>query len=385
MLFRNIENYLGFVPGRVLPKLNEYIKTLNTKRLLLEERYTASYGNESNCIKLLHYLLASDIMGDLLKKSSDIDRYFDVIQPSEDDISNIFDATSSGKIYQNMFIKKSAITCEEYLLPVKTLNPLQYFPMDKGWSHWKKVRPVRLVDINSHELTFNTVGDQVYFKKDHPTYAIITIDTGALLLQYTNFLLEKDINHDDVSLPTYIHQHVTISLVEDLQNLWLRNQYLKIIDAPYYSTVRETDVNKYITDVMYGHIGSEYTQSMIDIYSLIKQCKDGTMTPEMLIGSLQTSRGSVTWYLYDMVNHCSLPDLRQYMWMVYLRDIRWIELISKVYKLNRDYIGTRNLMNTLKREIPIIANMKIQNNIRSSRTRALLEVDMNTRLQQLLN
>ena len=164
MLFRCFETYLlTNVQPRVMPHFKTYIETLNTKRELLTERNINAPGYESNIIVLLRKILADADIPALLRKTSDLDRYLDILIFTTPSLNNIFDAVTTGLTFSDMAIRRTTPRTEEFFIPVSCQDPLALLPFDRGWDYWQKVKPLRLVDIDSSELTFATYQDQIYF------------------------------------------------------------------------------------------------------------------------------------------------------------------------------------------------------------------------------
>ena len=380
MLFESLNKFIDVnTPGRVLVKLKNYIDTLNTKRELMNSRYSNEQGYESNAVRLLRKILADADINILLRKNNDLDSYADILQYTVQDLNNIFDTNATGLMYKDVFVRKTPTSCEEIIIPVSTDDPFRLLPFNKGWSAWKYVKPVRLVDINSNELTFNTYQDQIVFKSDYPSRAIFTIDVVALVLQYVNYV--KTFN-ENISVPVYIHQHVLTSILEDLENMWLRNRYLTMLDTAHDKLSR-IDINTLMTDSMYGSVGLELPQAMEELHGMLRSAINGSITPLVVLSSLLMSTTNIPKYLSSLLANTIIPELRQYTWVEYLRDATWLDLLMKVYGLNPNFLQSKNFSIALNRDIPIyLSNNKISRYCHSANIRQFIETDIQNRLNK---
>ena len=354
MLFRSLNPFISTtIPGRIIPKLNNYIDTLSTKIQLISDRYTPMQGNESNGVRLLKKIISVSSIDELLTYNSDYDRYMYVLQYTSSDLDNIFDTNATGNIYKDMFIKTSGSLCEEAILPVRCDSPTTTLPFNQGWDKWKLVRAVHIVDVDSMELSLETYMDQVVYRTDIPSRAVITIDTTALVLQYVNYLNSNDTDKN-ISIQVYIHQCVLPGILEDLGNLWLRNIYSSYI----CKVVPDIITTGIIAGSTYSWAGNSYPQAMESLSTYIDSCQSGNITPIALLSSLRMlgTYDTVPKYLANILDTTTVEDLRQYKWAEYLKDIGWLDLIQFVYGLNPNFVSSRNLRNVLSRDIPFISD-----------------------------
>lgn len=375
MLFRSLSTYIqNSTQIRVLPHLNNYINTLNIRRGIITERYTNTVGYESNFIVLLRKILADANIQKLIKKSSDLDIYLDDLSYTHNDLDSIFDPVTTGLTFSDMLIAKHpGPKTEEFLIPVQCTDPFKSLPFDQGWNAWRSIKPIRLVDIDSLELTFNTYQDQIIFKKDYPTRAVITIDTTALVLQYINFLKSDT---SGIFQPEYLHRYVLIYLLEDLQDIWLGNIYNKLVTDSDIDKNNNININEMMGDHYYGYVGTEFPTAVKELISYIKSVKNGTILASVFIKSLATSDTDVVSYLKNLLDTTSIDDRRQDQWMEYLRDIRWLTLFYNVFQLQPNFVETKNLKTSLRRDIPILFSMRIWSNVKDDKLSSFIKADL---------
>ena len=380
MLFRALDTFLlSHVNTRVTPHLDTYIETLNVRRGILTERYETSPGYESNIVVLLRKILADADIPSLLVKSSDLDCYYDTLVYTTPSLNSIFDAVTTGLSFYDMAIRRSEIHTEEFFIPVQCRDPVATLPFDQGWDAWQSVRPLRLVDIDSLELTSATYQDQIVFTKLHPTRAVMTIDVVALVLQYVNFLRS---NTQVMDQPEYLHHYVLVSLLKDLDDLWLGNVYTAMLAAPAWSTKNPSEniTKQLIGDGFYGYKGTELPTALRELANMITACRNGSVTPAVLVASLPLTSCCVPDFIKQLIATTSTDDRRQTYWMEFLRDYRWLELLYQAYQLQPNFVASKNLYTSLRRDIPLIFNKRFWNNCRNQKVSNFIQ----TELQELL-
>lgn len=382
MLFRGIESYLlNYVTPRSMPHLTAYIDTLNVRRGLLTDRISSAAGFESNLIVMLRNILANAEIPLLLNKPSDLERYYDILVYTTPRLNAIFDAVTTGLTFHDMAIRRSPAHTEEFFIPVSCRDPSTDLPFDQGWDVWQTVKPLRLVDIDSLELTFSTLQDQIVFSKISPSRAVMTIDVVAMVLQYIAFLSVDD---QSFSQPEYLHRYVMVHLLQDLEDLWLVNVYDRMIADPDSSANPKVCLSHIQYETQYGFPGVELLSALQEISTLISTCRRGSITPAVVLRSLLLSHESVPGFLETLLNTTTTDERIQSNWMEYLRDIRWLKLMYDVYQLQPDFVATKNLKNNLKRDIPILIAMRPWMHARSPTVRNFMEHDFKNRLAALI-
>jgi len=384
MLFHGLYHYAKPMPGKILPKLNNYIDTMNTRRLFITSRHVNAEGFESAAVRLLRKILADAPMHLLLQKADDFSRYLDIVHPIKSDLDDIYDPNSTGIQHRGVFVHSSN-KCEEFIFPIQMADPIKQMPMEGGWGAWMDMRPVRLLDADTDELSLHFTHDQLYFRTHPPRRAVIGIDVECLVLQYTNYCLATS-KIDRLTVQEYLHRYVMIGLLEDLQVLWLRNRYLDVLTNPIYSHSSRIDVNEHIYDNLYGYIGTHYPGAIQEVFSLFQNCKKGAVAPAVVLSSLRAVSGDMSTYFTGLADLTQVDSGRQTLWYEYLRDIGWVKLILALYQTQPNYPQTVNLIRLLKRDIPLALNMKFWANCKSSSVRDHIEAeitDLNTSLQTM--
>jgi hypothetical protein len=285
---------------------------------------------------------------------------------------NIFDANSTGNIYRNTFSKSDLFRITEFILPVESTNYIKTLPLDKDWSHWDNLRPLRLIDHNSNEFTLNVIKDRVRFKTNPPSYAVFTIDPILLGFMYFKYLKEHNFE-PPYSPQLYLHRYVTIGLMDDMQDLWLRNELLYLFTIDDFKDFDIYRGMKASNDGLYNYVGLQYTSAMKNVWEEIQKIKDGRSRPEKFLGSLELVSGSVAEICKNLMDEVHIPYLRQYTWQRYVRDRRWVELIIKAFMINPDYHNTIRLKRILFIKGQVVERTRFWDQIRDIPTRRFVQ------------
>ena len=340
------------------PKLEQYIATLTTRRVtIVGQRYAKTPGRESAGVVLLRHALALADPESLRRTwANDLQRYTQGLLPIAPGVERLFDPVTTGVVRERLFVAKSPSgrSTTEIVIPVQMEDAIRQLPMNLGWSTWRNVKAVRLIDIRSNELTFNTYMDQIHFLSDPPSLAVFTVDVVALALQYAKYLdFHNGVPPD--SIPEYIHKYVlNFQLLEDLQNLWLRNRYLHLIKNPHLGAFDRTDITASIYHNIYGYIGVQYTAAMEELYQVIIRTKAGVTPPERILASLPMASGKAPAYFRDLSLSTQMLSVRQSGWVEYLRDLPWLKLAYHTYALNPEYVGYQNFMRHFARDLGLL-------------------------------
>lgn len=346
-------------------KLEQYVTTLTTRRIqIVGQRYSQTPGRESRGVVLLRHALAFAEPQSIRERwSNDIDRIASGLLPIVDDIERLFDPVTTGTLREEVFIARRAGLTTEVLIPARSDDPLQRLPIGKGWAAWQYVKPIRIIDIQSNELTFNAYMDQIVFKHDQPPMAVFAIDVVALVMQYVKYLdLYNGAPPDTVQ--EYLHKYVlSDSLLEDLQNLWLRNRYLHMLKNPDVKITGNDDITASIYHGIYGYIGTQYTQAMEEVQRMIKRYQHGTTVPDRVLASFVVSDGKLPAYVQQMRAATSIPNTRQHYWVELLRDLTWLHFVYHTYSLNTDFVGYTSFMRQFKRDVGLLMNTRFWTSI----------------------
>lgn len=381
MLDRAKSVYLPSASPFALPRLRNYVDDLSRHRRRISDRYSTAPGYVSGGVNLLRHILSIATDNGLFTYKDDLSRFTKLLTHIQKDMARTFDAVTLGNIRTNTFIQSSkGITCKEILIATRYINPITALPFGKDWEHWKHVKPVRLLDFDSGELTFKTYQDRVSFTEDPPTYAVIAIDPVALAMQFAAYhQYVEDVKR--VGVTEYLHRYVlNYGIMRDLQNLWLRDRYITAITSNnklnHYSVT-----NKLHKAGIYGYIGADYTVAMLSVDPLIDLAKSGQMAPATLLSSLCMSSGTISTYYQNL----SLATNTMYIgvqssWVEYVRDRKWLELSYHAHALNKSSVWYKNFINALRRDLPMMYDDSPWNFIRDPVLKALIKADLSDKM-----
>lgn len=350
MFFNRLYNFIGNSPGKTLPKSITYIKEMTIRQQLMFDRYRKALGIDTQAVRLLRNIVAVVNIPRLLEERNDTYRFMNTLINTKDEMDRLFDPTYSGVKIKETFVNKNSY-CDEIVIPIQSNNYTRTLPFNQGWDHWKKVRPVRVLDHDSRELTTNYVNGYITFKENHPSYMVIGIDTIALILQYINYLATAD--KKEYNLTSYFHKYVMTGMIEDLQDIWLRNQYLDLIKNTNYKTSDYVDVIQITKDSMYGYLPGGYTHLLNEVFNEIKNCRNGNVTPLTFLASLRMTQSNALQYIRTFSDETEVEQLKQSMWAEYMKDRTWIQMIFEIYRLQPTFVQTENLMKMLDRDISL--------------------------------
>jgi hypothetical protein len=373
MLLRRIMNVYqtGNTPI-FMGKLTGYVSTLNTRRDILEKRFAALTGYESQGVVILRHILGQADIPALLTYDSDISRYAYGVAPILNDLERIIDPVTTGIVRKDLFIRNTSHTTLEVLVPVTRADPLRSLPMDAGWDAWATVRTVRLLSMDSAELTFHAYQDQIHLRHDMPSVVVIAIDIAALCLQYAAYRRTHPEAEDSVQ--AYLHQYVLMNgFLEDLQNLWLRDRYLRMVQGDLTPEMSKPELHQHIRNNVYGYIGSQYPAAMEEVYALVQRIQNGVTPAGHLLASLPMAQGTVTQYVTAAQRDLELEDLRQNLWVMLLRDLPWIQLAYQAYQLNPRFTQFVSLQRQVIRDLKLVMNMRPWSNVHNTKVRQHVE------------
>lgn len=358
---------------RALTKLHAYLGALNVRENILRQRYGITEGRESRAIQLLRFLLAQVDIDALIAIPTDIDRFLRVVAFQKESIARIIDSVQNGVVRHNTFIVSSK-KCAEHVIPVSCSDYLTDLPHGKGWTEWQKVRPVRLMSVDTVEMSFQLQGDALKYSQSPPTIAVVTIDPVALILQYVCFRSEYPQEKDRTTTVTYLHRHVVVpALLEGQLDTALKSLYLGIASEVLVSA----DVQKQISSATtvangYGRSMSQLFGAVADIEMLLRDHASGTISTRNALTSLPLFQGNVVSNYVLSRRTQEIPGGRQYLWAEYLRDMFWIEL-SVLFLLRSGNHAERDaFMRVVRQDISLLRMTSFWESIRDPGTKTFV-------------
>ncbi len=365
MFFQSMSYYLKSCPPKIYPKLSHYIDYLTIQRNQAIAQHPLS-GYETSGIELLEKVLADADIQTIRTVTDPFDQYENMISPIIGDLNQIFDPSYKGSIGFGSFVHNVKGQCSEYLIPSAPADPYAIYPIGSNWDVWSTYRPLRMLNIDSHELSFQSYLDAITYKIDPPRFAVFSLDCAALIMQYISYL-EATVEQDRLSLPDYLHRFIVYPcLINDALSIWLINQYGQMIRDPD----QDTDITKvdfaWVTATN-ARIGSSYSGALSDVRSLVSLVAKGNVTPPCALSSLimLDSTSVLSTYL-DIVKSVTVPSLRQYTWAEYLRDELYLFLILDIARLYPSLPQFSKMITYLKRDVALLTTSRFWNTIHNT-------------------
>jgi len=360
-----------------MPHMSDYISFLDTRRQLMMDRYGMSFGYESYGVRILKHLLTIVDMDTVRSFKTDAERYSRYLVFMQEDMDRFFNPSVGFRIHQKGFTQTTQNEkVLEFIVPTNAGDYRSQYPFEKGWAAWRKVRPVRLLDMgNSLELTFHAIADRLLFRYDPPQHVVVGIDTAALILQYARYL--DNVADPDAFDPmaVYFHQYVVLpALLTDAADLWLRNIYLRAFSDNSDVLAREVKSNSYLwAQDTHGYIGDSFYRGLREITQIKQKIQRGNIKPIIAFSNLPLVVGTAGLYVRNIQDICTMPEQRQASWLEFLRDEKWLRLMYACMALRPEGPMWDAFQRRMKRDVLLLRSERIQNTISVAKTREYVE------------
>ena len=385
MFDRILENIPDRTPSpRSTIKLDNYIDNLKTYRDGVLMRQDNILGAQQDGFDLFRKILA-DANVDLMQSiTSDVDRYANYIRPILDELERIFDPVMRGLLSRSIFLDQTNRDAQEYIFPVHTISDLRHLPLDQGWEQWQHYRPFRMIYTDSRELSLNIHSGGIVFKEDPPTMAVFTINVPALVLQYARY--RTDVPEDEqLAIESYLNKYVFKNgLLTDLIDNWLQLTFLNILQYPDIDDLDRSVVNASLSNNIYGYVGAQYVGGMLDIRDLVADTQNARIKPDRLLGSMKLLNESVAAKYHARNIHTQVLDVRQYEWVMFIRDYLPLQLLIHAYATVPNISDSVSFGRRAQRDLNLIARTRFWTNATDTDTRDLIEMHFDA-LHQLVN
>lgn len=350
MLFELATQFRNTTP-KAMPKWEQYLSFLNEQKRQLRVRFLNSYGKESRGFRLLKQMLSfvDPEIEYLSKQHSDYDRYLNWFLPYQGIADSMFDPVRTGRAYRKTFYRKHLYSVSEYLCPVSDVDHLAILPMGESWESWKKVQPVHLWYHDTDEYTLNLVHGSVITRFNPPNYALVFIDTVALMFMYYKYMTETIIEEPEKTPHAFLWKYVFSKFFDDLQTTWVLNRIIhcaNLVDVP--ETQIELELKKFpLSDRQYGYLGGRYLEAMESLVRALQDVARGSIRVNSLLSSKLLPTGTIIDRIKYTWTHLDVPHKQQYRYMRLLRDRPLLETIVQMYAWRPDHESYR----TLRREL----------------------------------
>jgi hypothetical protein len=389
MLLETIYRYYENVASKgstPLSKFEYYIMSLTNKKLQLIDRLEKNFITEIPGARLIKHILGLVEQNILNTYITDIDKLINYFLPNKDLFDGIYDTIRTNKTYHRLFCSPNNVfDPEEFILPISKANYIDELPLDKPWAYWQNEKAVRVINHDSNEYTLD-IKNGLRFYIDPPFFIIIGIDSIVLTFMYHKYLEAN--KEEEFPLQTFIYKFVLIPLLNDLQDIWIRNQINQIIDivksGEYEKIDTLSDNVRNFSD--YNYIGSNYKGVIKELTEPIKKLQQGNFNVKSVLESLHLSNPIVSLYdhMTTVYNECRLPELKQYEASMYLRDMLDVKLLLKLFLLNDSSSETKNLLIRIRRDLARFKRTKFWQNTKYDLIREIIREDLD-QLEELIN
>jgi len=248
-------------------------------------------------------------------------------------------------------LKSSTISCPQIILFSMESNYFKYLPMGANeFLLWEDVKPISILHHNSPEFTIDISSGLFLFFRSLPDYVIIEIDIVMLLMQYSKYLILEKYG----TISEFIKKYCILPLVDDMKNIWLMNFIYDIInltistDSTYYDSKIYKEIKTRYIDLnfaKYNFLKTELKSAINDIINVIMLCTVGKLQPERILYSIPSvTSSSLIEYIKYMNDKYYIERNNNNTWVLFLKDLYFINLLLSVFALNPNYSKTKELI-----------------------------------------
>lgn len=324
-------------------KVVEYMRSLKERCDLYAVRHMRGYGSRNSVLDAFDMILGAVDYDQLRSMSSDYDRYNRYIEDMEPIFIQMLMDNRYTKVWTDAMVESRNVI--ESVVPINCTNYFSSLPMNKPFDKWLEIYPLRVIAHDSLEYTINVDDDRITFRKDPPGFVLFGIDIPTLILKYFHYQEE---NPGDDNRNIFLHRHVTVGLMYDLQDLWVRNRTAELIKGQPTAL----DPNNYPYDSTYNYIGQQYDR-LVESVAMIKELlSNGNMIPKDALNSLAMP-GPVYYsdWVKTRLDTMVTRQERQYLWIGALRDIYDIGILADLHEETIDRPTSTRFRSYIKRRL----------------------------------
>lgn len=308
-----------------------YMEFITNELSRLRQRHFNGSGLSTPGINLMEHILSLVNYDQLASFRNDYERYTLYLINLRSEFTEVIGPNSYSKIWTGAFIYGNRT--KEVIVPVQCDDYFKYYPFGKTWDSWKSVQPLFLITHNSPEYTINVMQDVIKFDKRPPDYAFFGIDPIVLILQRYHYLEWcGQTKTNPLSTTDYLHKYVTINLMADCQDIWIRNRTLDMIQST--STDYLTD-DTFVYNPTFNYIGKQYERFSDAVNYISNLLASGNITPEDAFASLPMPTGYYNEWIQRRMHMLYVPEERQFQWILLARDMQDMFLLTGVFLLNK--------------------------------------------------
>lgn len=366
---------------RILVPLRQYMESLETHRGIVLDKLLAAKGLRSPGIELLRHVLflVDHRVLDTAETYADL---VDMVLSASEVYYDLLDGETNGRTLRGLFTLDRS--CNDHIVPMGYTSAVRDLPTTWEWDEWDAIRPLRLLDTDSRELTYRLDEGRVRYKLDTPSVSVYGVDPITLVLKYMAWRRVNP-NRDEWTEHDYLYREVFAKGISlDITSVWLRNRYTDVVAQ---TVAESTDLSytnyAYVHHNSYGYIPSQYTAGMKSVRRMIADVKKGTVTPDVALQSLLTLTGPLFKEYVELQDVAGVANLRQYAWAEALRDLPWLELAATMYSLRPQTPRYASLSTQLRLDIRSLER-HVSSNWGGRISDPLVEL-LNTRLSKVVS
>lgn len=318
-----------------------YVNTVELRTSIYKTRFLMGPFTYSPFVNLCKQILHDVAVLDLLKNRSDFVRYQQIYYLLGT-YRGMFDPVYNTKSSGGIFTKGPTV---DYILNVSQASPMQSLPLDRPWTYWKELQPVRIIYHDSLELVTDLSSFSIEFKKYPASWMVCSIDLILLIFKYLKFVEYGENTGDDTNIETYLQRYVVPSWYDDLRNIWLFN----ILNAMMFDRFNRDDV---YTD---GAIAP--LSGLLGVTPDINRIQAEAQKKTLLFGEVLSTEWfglnkSILSWIQEINKTLTVPILRQYSYLKFLEEFPYVAFTIRLNNLIRSRESAkvnRELYQALKR------------------------------------
>lgn len=357
-----------------LPKWETYRHQVMQGEIKQWRKRPPNFSHSSPLVRLIHKIInAGDT--DYFFNSNDhiIDRFSSLYEQKENyrkTITHVYNAISentNGKNKSSLFsIRDGHIS--ETLIPSFHRDYAQ-LPFDEPYSSWVSYQPLRVLSISAYDCPYKHSDSRYVFNIRGDVSVLLSIDPLMLISKYYMYKNRtvmqspksveekgvKEIRTDIASFAETLFKGVFL----DIMDIWVMHSLKKLLTCNSINEVNKL-YSLYPPDLKKA-LGSYYTTAMLDLYRCIDAVKYQSITPHGILSSIRTYNSPTLFERLLEIHDIDIPQLKQYMPVIYLRDRDMVNIVTQLYKHRGD--DDSQFVSMKKRLSSTIEYQYIQNKI----------------------
>lgn len=327
--------------ARKLPDWQRLLSKLKVNREFYGKRFATYETVESGAVRLLYNMLYDVPTRYLLGLEDDVERYFKSIKFMTD-LPQKFDTVERKGPSSGVFFPDQSGTDE--LLVSTSVEPFSNMPFGAEWNTWQtsRVEPVTILCDNAPKPPEELEGD-VISHPQQPEYAVIGINIPLLVLKWIRYIEVR--GESAIEDPRdFIHNHVIWPLWEQTTDQWILNIILSLVREENVEHVVEKHTPSWGID----NVFEQGVEDLDKFLALLRRRKidvsDAASTDLFLCGSMLD-------YMDLHRTYASVRDSRQYLYIKYLSQSRFILTLLHMYFMQSETGESDRVVKQLSKKI----------------------------------